>query len=370
MRRPTHTRSSATAALATVTLLVITSHVSLIWHHAVPDFDTDTHIPLPCENPWIRAGMGDSAHPMGNALLKKWACQFRDSTLLTPAEGWYVLMSVAVVVVVALLLVSARVTGGGAAQAAVAVGYLGASPALRTLSNRAEEDWIGSALLLSTTLCIVATHRTRARWLPWLLATALCTVVLGLWHTQYLVVLAVGLVPWGVVALVRPRIAGTTRARAVAMGVAMLVPTGTVLSVLFASGHVMRADYHRMFFSIFNPDYWKGPVQWVRDYVAYSSRWLTGWLGNDGMEEKLFAAPEGAGFVLLGLLGLALVVALAVLTRDSLLIAITFGCLALPFLYEPHNAERWSPTSAMVALLLAAVAARPARPAVAGASPT
>src|SRR5688500_5125210 len=120
MRRPTQPWSSATAALATITLVVITSHVSLIWHHAVPDFDTDTHIAKPCENPWIRAGMGDTAHPMGNALLKKWACQFSESDLLTPAGGWYLLMSVAVVVVVALLLVVARVGGGGATAAAVA----------------------------------------------------------------------------------------------------------------------------------------------------------------------------------------------------------------------------------------------------------
>ena len=46
-------------------------------------------------------------------------------------------------------------------------------------------------------------------------------------------------------------------------------------------------------------------------------------------------------------------VLLVVSTRDSALIAITFGCLLLPFLFEPHNAERWDPTATSVALALA-----------------
>ena len=90
---------------------------------------------------------------------------------------------------------------------------------------------------------------------------------------------------------------------------------------------------------------------------------------TDGMEEKLYAAPEGAAYVVLGALGISSAIALAVLTRSSLLIAITFGTLALPFLYEPHNAERWSPAAAMVALSLAGLATGRLGTAPAGARP-
>lgn len=371
MHGPTRPQGSAMAALGVMILVVLTSHVSLIWHHAVPDFDTDTHLAIAeagCEDPWIRPGMGDSAHPLGNALLKRWACQFHDSDLLTSRQAWFLLMSVGVVVVIALLVVFSRTSGAGVMCAAVAVGYVGVSPALRVLSNRAEEDWIGAALLLLTTLCVVATSRPDARW-AWLVPAALCTTVLGLWHTQYLVVLAAGLVPWGVIALVRPSIVGTTRLRAVALGAVVSLPVTAVLAALLASGHVTRVRYHKMYFSIFHPDYWHGPVPWVRDYLAYSSHWMTGWMPTDGMEEKLYAAPEGAAYVVLGALGISSAIALAVLTRSSLLIAITFGTLALPFLYEPHNAERWSPAAAMVALSLAGLATGRLGTAPAGARP-
>lgn len=365
MYRLTQLRSSAVVVLAAITLVVMTSHVSMIWHHAVPDFDTDTHIAVSkagCESPWIREGMGDSAHPLGNALQKRWACSFDGSGVLTATGAWYLMISMGVVAVVALLLLAARSRGAGVTRAAVAIGFLGVAPAMRTLSNRAEEDWIEVSLLLLTALCISATHRTTTRWRGWLVAAALSTLMLALWHSQYLVLLAVGLAPWGVLALVRPKLVGTTRARALALGAAMAVPTATVLGLLVATGYVTRVPYQTMFFSIFNPDYFHGIVPWVRDYVAFSTPWLTGWMGTDGMEEKLFAAPEGAGFVLLGALALAIVVALAALTRDSLLMAVTFGAFALPFLYEPHNAERWSPATAMVALLLAVVVAgRPER---------
>lgn len=339
-----------------IALLTITSHVSLIWHHAVPDFDTDTIIgqaDTVCDQPWIVKGMGDSAHPLGNALLQRWTCQFHQSEVLTPAQGWFILLSVGVAVIAALLIICAHFTGGGPVAATIALAYVGASPALRTLSSRAEEDWIGLALFLVTTLCILAFHRTQTRSRAWLGAVAATTLVLGVWHSQYLLVLALGLIPWGALALIRPSIVGTTRARALLLGAAMALPTGLAFGALFGSGYAVRVAYHKLFFSIFNPDYWDGTLVWCRNYVAYSSRWLTGWLGNDGMEEKLFAAPEGVPVVGLGLLALSLFGYLVVATRDSLLIAIAFGCLALPFLFEPHNAERWVPTTAIVALTLA-----------------
>jgi len=350
--RPAH------AALALIALVTVTSHASLIWHHSVPDFDTDAIINQGiagevCGKPWIVKGMGDTAHPLGNALLQRWSCQFHDSSLLTPPQGWYLLLAAAVAATAVLLVVFARMSGGGAVAATIALGFVAASPVMRTLSHRAEEDWIGSTLFLLTTMCLVGYKRTTLRPAPWLVGVALSTVVLAVWHTQYLLVFAFGLIPWGLVALVRPGVVGLTRRRVLVLGAAMAVPTGLVLGALFGSGYAARVSYHRMYFSIFNPDYWHGLWAWCRDYVGYAARWLTGWAGNDGMEEKLFAAPQGAAFVLLGLLALSLLTWLVVQTREPLLIALTFGCLALPFLYEPHNAERWDPTSAIVALTLA-----------------
>lgn len=367
LSRLTGLRDPGYAALAMIALVAVTTHLSLIWHHPVPDFDTDTVLGRAvegCGPTWIVKGMGDSAHPLGNALLQRWACQFTGPEGLSPASGWFLLIGGAVLATAALLVIVARVTGGGPTAAALAVAYLGMSPVLRTLSARAEENWVGSVLFLVTAVCMLGFHRSRTRTRLWLTAVAVSTVVLGVWHSQYLLVLALGLVPWGALAMLRPSVAGTTRPRALMLAGSM-VPTALVLGALFGSGYAARVGYHKRFFSIFNPDYWEGIAAWCRNYVAYSSRGLTGWLPNDGMEEKLFASPQGAPFVLLGLLGLTLLVLLVVTTRDSMLMAIAFGALALPFLYEPHNAERWDPTSIVVALTLAFGAyLRPRRPVV------
>lgn len=348
--------SPAHVGLAMVGLVTLVTHWSLIWHHAVPDFDTDAIVGQAadvCGNPWIVKGMGDSAHPLGNALLQQYVCLWHESGVLATAQGWSLLLGAAVTIVALLLVLGARITGGGAAAAAIALGYLGVSPVLRTLSMRAEEDWIGLTLFLVTTVLVLAFHRARNRLRSWLLAIALSTVVLSVWHSQYLLVLAFGLVPWGVVALVRPGLAGTTRPRVLMLGAAMAIPSGAVLGALFGSGYAVRVEYHKLFFSIFNPAYWEGIGAWSRNYASYSSRWLTGWLGNDGMDEKLFAAPTAWPFVVLGVVALTILVLVVAATRNSVLIAVAFGCLLLPFLFEPHNAERWDPTAAIVALALA-----------------
>lgn len=347
-------------------LVVVVSHWSLIWHHPVPDFDTDTLVgqsPGNCGKPWIVPGMGDSAHPLGNALIQQYICLWDGSSLVTTFQSWALLL-VAVVAVAALLLVLvAHRSGGGALAATAALGYLGVSPVLRTLSARAEEDWIGLTLFLLVTVLVLSYHRAETRLRPRLVVLGLTTMVLAVWHFQYLLVLAFGLTPWALLALLRPGLVGTTRRRALEMGVAMAAPAGLALGALMAGGYTVRAPYHRQYHSIFNPDYWGGVAHWVRNYVTYSSRWLTGWLGNDGQQEKLFAAPTAWPFVVLGAVALALVVALLVSTRSSVIMAIGFGCLVLPFLFEPHNAERWDPTALIVALALAYGAwARPAAP--------
>ena len=360
MPRLTHLRNPANAALALIVLVTITSQTSLIWRHAVADFDTDTHVGRAvsgeaCGANWIVKPMGDSAHPLGNALLQRWACQFHQSDLLTPAQGWFLLLSVAVAVTAALLTAFAHISGGGTAAATIAIAYLGLSPVLRALSHRAEEDWVGLTLFLGTTMCILAFHGARTSPWAWLVAVGVSTLVLGVWHTQYLLVFAIGLVPWGVVGMLRPSLVGTTRPRALLLGAAML-PTAGVLGALFRSGYVYRADYHEMFMSIFNEEYWEGVGgiwQWCLNYAAYSSRWLTGWVSNEDMAEALLPPPATTPFALVGLATLALLVLLVVITRSSLLMAITFGCLTLPFLYEPFNAERWGPTAAILALTLA-----------------
>lgn len=373
MSRESRLWNPANLVLALTALVTITSHVSLIWHYAVTDYDTDGIIEqatgrTACERPWIMKGMGNSAHPLGNALLKRWVCHFQ-SDPVTPTQGWFILMSTAVVVTVALLVAFAYLNGGGAVAATIALAYVSASPIMLTVSNRAEEDWVGSTLFLAVTLCIVGFHRSRlrARSGAWLIAVATSTLVLGMWHTQYLLALALGLVPWGLAAWIWPRALGTTRRRAIALAAAMW-PALAAVAALFQSGYAVRVGYHKMYLSVFNPDYWHGIVAWCRDFLGYSARWLTGWAEADGMEERIFTpAPEGAAVVLLGLLALVLLGLLAAMTRDSVLGAITFGCLALPFLYEPHNAERWDATSTIVAVLLASfVYTQPRQPAAEG----
>jgi hypothetical protein len=351
-------------ALAAIGFLTLVSQISLIWHHAVPDLDTDTFIlraAKPCGGTWIAKGMGDSAHPLGNALIQRWDCHFQPPGGLTPASGWFLLLSLAVVLVVALVVGFAFLRGGGAGSATVAVAYLGLSPAMRTMATRADEKWIGVMLFLVTTLCILGFHRSAARRGAWLLAVILSSTVLGLWHTQYVLILLIGLVPWGVVALLRPAALGTTRLRAVALGSAVFVLPGALIGLLLRTGYVVKVPYEKLFYSIFNDKYWHGWVTWFRDYVAYSSRWLTGWLSNDGTQEIQLPAPAGTSFVLLGLVALALYLLVMVMTRDWLLCAVAFGCLALPFLYEPNNAERWDAVSIVFALASGVARSRHAR---------
>jgi uncharacterized membrane protein len=200
---------------------------------------------------------------------------------------------------------------------------------------------------------VLGYHRASVGLRPRLAFIAVGTTGLAVWHLQYVMVLAFGLTPWALLALVRPTLVSTTRRKAVELGLAMAVPAGTALGLLFGTGYARRVPYQDMFFSIVNPDYWNGIVDWCRDYLAYSTRWLTGWLDNDGQQEILLAPPTSWAFVVLGAVALALVVLLVVSTRDSALVAITFGCLLLPFLFEPHNAERWDPTAIIVTLALA-----------------
>ncbi|WP_162799445.1 hypothetical protein [Nocardioides sp. 616] len=342
--------------VAVIGLVAIVSHWSLIWHHPVPDFDTDTLIgqaPGNCGKPWILAGMGDTAHPLGNALIQQYICLWDGSSTVNLNQAWALLLVAAVTGIALLLLMVSWRTGAGPLSAAVALGYVGTSPALRTLSARAEEDWIGLTLFVLVTVLVLLYHRADTG-LSWRLAgIAVATTLLAVWHFQYMLVLAFGLTPWAVLAMAKPRWAGTTRRKAIALGVAMAVPSGATLGTLFGTGYAVRVEYHKLYLSIFNPDYWEGILHWLRNYTTYSSRWLTGWLGNDGQQEKLFAAPETWPFVVLGLVALATVVLLLVFTRNAVLIAIGFGCLVLPFLFEPHNAERWDPTSVIVALALA-----------------
>ncbi|WP_090970908.1 hypothetical protein [Nocardioides exalbidus] len=341
-----------------VALIVVVSHWSLVWHHAVPDFDTDTLIGYTtigvCSQPWIVKGMGDSAHPLGNAFLTRWACLFEGNETVTPSMAWYALICAAVLVTVALLVLLARAAGGGLVAAVVALGYLGTSPVLRTLSSRAEENWIGMALFVVVTMVVMAAHTSppdrRARWL---LAVGGSTLVLAVWHSQYVLVLAFGLAPWGLLAFVRPSWVGTTSRQVLELATAMALPAVAAIGLLFGSGYATRVPYHRMFFSVFNPDAFHGIGTWSLDYVAYSGRWLTGWAGNDGMEEKLFAAPEGVAHLVLGAFALLVFVVLVVTTRNTVLMAAAFGALLLTFLFEPHNAERWDPVVAVTLMALA-----------------
>ena len=341
--------------VAVLALVSLVSHWALVWNHPVPDFDTDTIVARAaevCGQPWIFKGMGDSAHPLGNAVIQQYMCLWEGSSLLTTFHGWALLLIATIAVCAVLLLVAARTTGGLVGVAA-ALAYLGMSPALRTLSARAEEDWIGLTMFLLVTVLVLGYERADGGLRLRLALIAIATTVLAVWHLQYLMVLAFGLTPWALLALLRPGLVSTTRRKVVGLGLAMAVPSGTVLGLLFGTGYATRVPYQDKFFSIVNPDYWNGIVDWCRDYVAYSSRWLTGWLANDGQQELLFGPPTSWAFVVLGAVALSLVVLLVVSTRDSALIAITFGCLLLPFLFEPHNAERWDPTAIIVALALA-----------------
>ena len=57
---------------------------------------------------------------------------------------------------------------------------------------RAEEDWVGLTLFLGVTLLVLCFHRTRSRQRTWLIAIAVSTAVLSVWHSQYLLALAFG----------------------------------------------------------------------------------------------------------------------------------------------------------------------------------
>jgi len=353
--------------LLAVALVAVTSHAALIWHHAVPDFDTDTFINRAnggCDPNWIRKGMGDTAHPLGNALTPQAECLFHGSGVLTPAQFWYLALTVAVVVIVGLVAAAARVVGAGEARAALAIAYLGMSPAMRTMSTRADEKWIGSMLFLVVVLAMWWFHAAPGISRPRLGVLVVTSTVLGLWHTQYLIILGVALGLWGAAALIRPGAVATTRRKAVAMAAAVLVPPAVAVGLMLWTGYVTGVAYQQKFLSIFNPDAWHGPVPWVHDFLTYSARWLPGWLENDGAQEVMFPAPRGAGYVVLGIAAVVLVLAVAASTRNALLCAVVVGTLALPFMYEPDNAERWDALSVAFALCLAVGAcARDPRPA-------
>ena len=147
------------------------SHAALIWHHAVPDFDTDTFINLAkdgCDPHWIRRGMGDTAHPLGNALIRKSDCLFHGPGFLTPAQFWYLALTVAVVVIIGLLWAAARAVGAGDTRVALSVAYLGMSPAMRTMSTRADEKWIGLAASVAASVLpqVIGAIRRRKDFAP------------------------------------------------------------------------------------------------------------------------------------------------------------------------------------------------------------
>lgn len=347
---------STPVAVLAMALIVVTSHATLIWHHAVPDFDSDTFINRAnggCDPNWIRKGMGDSAHPLGNALIPQSECIFHGSGVLTPAQAWYLYLTLAVVVIIGLLFVAVRLTGGSSTRVALAIAYLGASPAMRVMSTRADEKWIGAMLFLVVVLAILFFHRGPG--IQWsrsalLVVTGTC---LGLWHTQYLIILGAALGLWGVAALIRPSLLATTRLKAVVMIGSVLAPPAAAVQIMTWTGYVTKVAYQEKFVSIFNHNSWHGPVSWVHDFVTYSARWIPGWLGDDGAREMLFPPPEGVGFVVLGSVSLLVFVGVAVSTRSWLLTALALGTLALPFMYEPDNGERWDAASVMLALCLA-----------------
>ena len=191
---------------------------------------------------------------------------------------------------------------------------------------------------------------TRSRWLVPLTIVA---VLNAMHHLQGYAIFVGGV---GLVCLVglRPGVAHIPLRRIATVLAATVVLPGLLIVLLHVTGSTDSVAYQEKFVSVFNPQYFHGLDSWAYDYLKYASKWLLGLNDAAGYAEITGSPPGGGDRAILGLLALAAATGLVMWSRDALVVGLFATGIALNFLYEPHNSERWD--SVVMAIALALVA--------------
>jgi hypothetical protein len=333
------------AALAFGTL------ASLINRRTVPDFDTEALLQQAVEGSyhftWAHAG--DTAHPFGYVFQRLYLGAFG----VDAPTAWTWLLCIMLLAVFGTLLAVAIWRRSGHFGFLAAAALIGISPAVVANASRANEKFIGDALLVgAATLTMVYLSRdtTRSRWLVPLTIVA---VLNALHHLQGYVILVGGV---GLVCLVglRAGVAHLPLRRIAAVLAATAVLPGLMIVVLHVTGSTDSVAYHEEYPSVFNPQYFHGLDSWAYDYIKYASKWLLGLMDAAGYAEAGGPAPGGGGRAVLGLLALAGATVLVMRSRDAVVVGLFATAIALNFLYEPQNSERWDNVVMAIALALVA----------------
>jgi hypothetical protein len=335
----------AIAALAFATL------ASLIIRHPVPDFDTDALLEQAVEGSyeftWAHAG--DTAHPFGYVFQRLYLRAFGTDAPI----AWEWLLCGMLLATIATLLAVAIWRGTGRFGFLAAVALIGISPAIQANANRANEKFIGDALLIgAATLAMVYLGRdnTRSRWL---VPLTIAAVLNALHHFQGYLILVGGV---GLVCLVglRPGVAYVPLRRIATVLTATVVLPGLMILVLLVTGSTDSVAYHERFPSVFNPEFFHGLDSWAWGYLKYASKWLVGLIDVFGYIEMGGPPPGNEDRAIFGLLALGGAAGLVMLSRDALVVGLFATGIALNFLYEPQNSERWSSVVMAIALGLVA----------------
>lgn len=337
-------------AIAIATLAFATL-ASLILRHPVPDFDTDGLLEQAAEGSyhftWAHAG--DTAHPFGYVFQRLYLGAFG----VDAPTAWSWLLCVMLLAVFATLLVVAIWRGSGRFGFLAAAALVGISPAMLANASRANEKFIGDALLVgAATLTMVYLSRgsTRSRWLVPLTIVA---VLNALHHFQGYAILFGGVGLACVVGL-RAGVAHLPLLRIATVLAATVVVPGLMLVILHVTGSTDAVAYQERFPSVFNPEFFHGLDSWAYDYLKYASRWLLGLSDTAGYVEFGGGPPGGGDRAILGLLALVGATGLVIRSRDALVVGLFATAIAFNFLYEPANSERWD--SVVMAIALALVA--------------
>jgi hypothetical protein len=334
-----------------IAALAFATVASLILRHPVPDFDTDAFLEQAIEGgyqfTWAHAG--DTAHPFGYVFQRLYLRAFGVDA--PTAWGW--LLCFMLLAVFATLLAVAIWRGTGRFGFLAATALIGISPAILSNASRANEKFIGDALLIGAaalTMVYLSRDTTRSRWL---VPLTILAALNALHHLQDYAILAGGV---GLVCLVglRPGVAHLPLRRVATVLAATVVLPGLMILLLHVTGSTDPVAYQEMHNSVTNPAYFDGLGSWAYDYLKYASKWLLGLNDTAAYVEAVIGPPGNEDRAILGLLVLAGATGLVVLSRDALVVGLFATAIALNFLYEPHNSERWD--SVVMAIALALVA--------------
>lgn len=339
------------APVLAIAVLAFATLATLIIRHPVPDFDTDALLRQAAEGSyhftWAHAG--DTAHPFGYVFQRLYLGAFGADA---PA-AWEWLLCIMLLAVFASLLAVAVWRRTSRLGFLAAVALIGMSPAIHSNASRANEKFIGDALLVggaALAMVYLSRETTRSRWLIPLTVVAALN---ALHHLQGYAILAGGVVLACLVGL-RHGVAHIPLRRLATLAAATVVVPGLLLVILRVTGSTDSVAYQEKYFSVANPEFFHGLDSWAYDYLKYCSKWLLGLLDTAGYVEPGGMPPGGGDRAALGLLALAGASALVLWSRDVLVVGLFSTAIALNFLYEPHNSERWD--SVVMAIALALVA--------------